>query len=447
VDEGSLELWPARDGVGVHAANGRINGRPVLAYAQNGAVAGGSVGGAEAALVVEVLRRSRDLGHPVISFIESAGARLQEGANALGAYGQIFYENVALSHRVPQISIISGTSAGGGCYSPALTDFVVMVKSANMFLTGPRVVQEALNEDVSPETLGGPRVHARNGVCDFVARDETDAAALARMLLRYLPQRAGEPPPSIPRARSPGEAPDRQVPASPRQVYDVRCVIRSIADAGELLEVSRQWAPNLVIGFAHVSGRAVGVVANQPKVLGGVLDIAASLKGARFVELCSDYGIPLVVLVDTPGFLPGTKQEAGGVISHGARLVRAFAAARVARVTVILRKAYGGAYIAMNAKSLGADMAVAWPRAEIGIIGARAAAKIVHRRELAAAPNPADTLDVLAARYARNHLSPSAAARLGLIDAVIEPRRTREVVARALTQAVRPPDRPVRPRA
>jgi acetyl-CoA carboxylase carboxyltransferase component len=435
VDDGSLELWPVQDGVSVLAASGRIERRPVLAYAQDGAVAGGSVGEAEAAVVVEVLRRSRDLGVPVISFIESAGARLQEGANALGAYGRIFYENVALSRKVPQISIITGTSAGGGCYSPALTDFVVMIESANMFLTGPRVVNEALNENVAAEALGGPRVHARNGVCDFVAVDETDAAALARLLLRYLPQRTGEHPPTVRRVESPPGRPDRYVPASPRRVYDVRGVVRSIVDGGDLLEVSPLWASNLVTGFAHVAGRATGIVANQPKVLGGVLDSAASLKGAGFVGLCSDYGIPLVVLVDTPGFLPGTKQEADGVISHGARLVRAFASASVPRVTVILRKAYGGAYIAMNAKSLGADMTFAWPQAEIGIIGARAAAKIVHRRELAVARDAARTLDRLASLYARHHLSPLAAARIGLIDSVIEPRRTREVVATALTQA------------
>jgi acetyl-CoA carboxylase carboxyltransferase component len=404
----------------------------VLCYALDGAVGGGALGEPESAVVVDVLRRSRRTGVPVVSFVESAGARLQEGPAALGAYGRIFFENVALSRRVPQISIITGTSAGGGCYSPALTDFVVMTDRARMFLTGPGVVNEVVHEEVTQEALGGPRVHERNGVCHFVVRDEPEAAALARALLTYLPHCAGQP--SMPAVAAPALGPDPsvEVPAAPRRVYDVRKVARLVVDGAQLLEVSPRWAPNLVTAFARVGGRVIGLIANQPKYLGGVLDIAASWKGAGFVTLCDDYGIPLVVLVDTPGFMPGTRQETGGVIGHGARLVRAFAGASVRRLTVILRKAYGGAYIAMNAKSLGADLVLAWPTAEIGIMGARAASKIVHRRDLAVARNPASRLDRLAAAYAQRHLSPMAAVARGLVDAVIEPARTRDAILAAL---------------
>jgi acetyl-CoA carboxylase carboxyltransferase component len=435
VDDGSLTITHKERGAGVLAARGRVDSRPVLCYAQDASVAGGSVGELEAGIVVDVLRQSRDRCLPVVSFVESAGARLQQGAQALGAYGRIFYENVALSRRVPQISIVTGTSAGGGCYSPALTDFVVMTQQANMFLTGPQVVQEVVHESVSAEALGGTRVHERNGVCQFVVVDDAEAAALARSLLRLLPHRPGERPP-IERAREPqGRDPAQEVPAAPRRVYDVRSVVRALIDGGELLEVSSRWARNLVTAFARIAGQPVGVIANQPKVLGGVLDIAAASKGAAFVDLCNDYRLPLIVLVDTPGFMPGTKQEAGGVIGHGARLVRAFAAAQVPRYTVILRKAYGGAYIAMNAKSLGADLVLAWPGAEIGIMGARAAVQIIYRHEIGRARDRMGRLERLADGYARRHLSPAAALRRGVIDAVIEPTRTRHELAAALSRS------------
>jgi acetyl-CoA carboxylase carboxyltransferase component len=434
-DPGSLALLPVADEPAVVAAAAAVEGRPVLCYAQDGSVKGGALGEPESAVVVDVLRRSRSSGIPVVSFVESAGARLQEGSAALGAYGRIFFENVALSRRIPQISIITGTSAGGGCYSPALTDFVVMTDRARMFLTGPEVVNEVVHEDVTQELLGGPRVHERNGVCHFVVGDDVDAAVLARTLLSYLPHRPGLPPPAIAPTGPLGPDPAGEVPADARRVYDVRRVARLIVDGAQLLEVSPRWAPNLVTAFARIGGRVVGLIANQPKFRGGVLDIAASWKGAGFVGLCNDFRIPLVVLVDTPGFMPGTRQETGGVIGHGARLVRAFAGAGVRRLTVILRKAYGGGYIAMNAKSLGADLVLAWPTAEIGIIGARAAAKIIHRRELAAARYPATQLDRLAGAYAQRHLSPLAARARGLVDAVVEPARTRDAILAGLAGA------------
>jgi acetyl-CoA carboxylase carboxyltransferase component len=431
-DRGSLRpLGPAaaRD-VGAVAALGRIEGRPVVAYAQDSRHAGGSVGTLEADVVVHALRHARGERLPVVGFFESAGARLQEGAAALGAFGRIFSESVALRGHAPQISVITGASAGGGCYSPALTDFVVMTKPSAMFLTGPKVVQEAVGEDIAAHALGGPRVHERSGVCHFVADDDAAAMAVVRELLHYLEVRAASPPP-------PGERPDpgRHVPARPRQVYDVRSVLGDILDAGRLLEVAPRWARNLVVGYGRLDGRAVGVVANQPRYIGGVLDVCASEKGARFVSTCERFGIPLVVLVDTPGFMPGSSQEAGGIIRHGAELVRAFSAATVPRLTVVLRKAYGGAYITMNAKDLGADLAIAWAGAQIGIMGARSAVQIVHRRELARDPRPKALADDLAVRYAAQHISAARALELGLLDAVIDPSETRSRLVLALALA------------
>lgn len=416
----------------VVAGSGLVNNRPVLCYAQDFSVAGGSVGEAEAELLVNLLRQSRRTRSPVVGFMESAGARLQEGVAALDAYGQIFHENVASSGVVPQISVITGTAAGGGCYSPALTDFVVMCQGSSMFLTGPKVVREALNDAVSPEALGGSRVHERNGVCHFVAGDEGQAIGIARELLSYLPRSAGEVPPRTAPHRPRQDPPGSKVPLAPRQVYDMREPIGSLVDDGRLLEFAPRWARNLVTGFARLDGHVVGIVANQPRVLGGILDVEASRKGTQFVSMCDRFGIPLLVLVDTPGFMPGMKQESAGVIHHGAELVRAFSAAKVPRVSVILRKAYGGAFIAMNSKSLGADLVVAWPRAEVGIMGARSAARILHRGQLIGSTDDDARLGALAAEYAQVHLSPWRAARRGLIDAVVSPNETRQAVVAAL---------------
>jgi methylmalonyl-CoA decarboxylase subunit alpha len=419
-------------GDGVVGGAGLVEGRPVFCYAQDASYVGGSLGEAHADTIVRVMRLARRSRTPVVGFVGSGGARMQEGMAALGGYGRIFRETVLMSGKVPQISIISGLSAGGGAYSPALTDWVVMTRDSSMFLTGPGVVRDALGEEVTAAELGGTRVHERNGVCQFVAESDVDGAHLARELLGYLPARNGEPVP----ARAPRPAPDwdpaASVPAEARRVYDVRDVARSLVDGGELLEVAPGWARNIVTGFARIEGRTVGVIANQPRYLGGVLDADSSQKGARFVSKCNAFGIPLVVLVDTPGYMPGTRQERAGVIRFGATLVHAFAEASVPRVTVVLRKAFGGAFITMNSKDLGADYVFAWPQAEIGVMGAKPAVGVIHRRQLASAEDPEATRERLAADYAHTHLSPEVAAREGYIDGLVAPTETRERLAWAL---------------
>ena len=420
----------ARDGDGVTAGAGRIGGRPVFCYAQDPSFMGGSLGVAHADSIVRVLHLAARAGAPVVGLIESGGARLQEGHAALAGYGRIFRASVELSTRAPQISIVTGVSAGGGAYSPALTDFVVMTDEARMFLTGPQVVYEALGERVSMEELGGPRVHARNGVCQLVESDLPDAMAATRELLGMLPQRfADGAAPLGPAAPAPSMAPDATVPAEARKVYDVRDVARAIVDGGRILELSGSWARNMVTALARIDGRPVGILANQPRNLGGVIDAVAAEKAAHFVDACDRFGLPLAVLVDTPGFMPGTRQEAGGVIRYGASLLRSFASARVPKVTVILRKAYGGAVITMNSRDLGADLVFAWPQAEIGIMAARQAVGIVHRRDLAAAERRDAALAELAAGYADEHLGAERAAAAGFVDEVIDPADTRERLA------------------
>jgi acetyl-CoA carboxylase carboxyltransferase component len=431
-DPGTLEPLEGRsETVGVEAGRGRVDGRPVVCYAQDSTIVGGSVGTAQADVVVRALREGRQEGIPVVAFLESAGARLQEGAAALGGFGRIFTENVASSGQVPQISVITGVSAGGGCYSPALTDFVVMTEEATMFLTGPRIVKAALNEDVTASALGGIRVHQRNGVADLVAADDHHAIALTRDLLAHLPQNASEPPPQWPAEPGLGE-PHAQLPERQRSFYDVRGIISALVDRGRFLEVGARWARNMVVGFARLEGRPVGVVANQSKHLGGVIDVNASQKGARFIRTCDAFGVPLLVLVDTPGFMPGARQESAGIIRHGADLLRAFAAASCTRVTVVLRKAFGGAFITMNSKDLGADVVFAWPGAEIGIMAASQAVGIVHRRRLRDASDAEALGADLAAAYAEQHLTATAAAASGFIDEVIEPADTRSSLAWAL---------------
>ena len=419
-------------GDGVVGAAGTVAGRPVYCYAQDQTFVGGSLGEAHADTIVRVMRLAGRAGAPVIGFVASGGARMDDGLHALGGYGRIFRETVALSGRVPQISIIGGLSAGGGAYSPALTDFVVMTKESAMFLTGPGVVREVTGEHVDATELGGPKVHERNGVCQFVAEDDLESTGLVRDLLAYLPQRAGEPPPHAPPADPPGGDPAAGVPKAARQVYDVRGVIAALVDGGALLEVSARWARNMVTALCRIDGRPVGVIANQPWFLGGVIDAAAAQKAAKFVRICNSYGLPLVVLVDTPGFLPGTKQEGLGVIRHGAKLLHAFAEAVVPKLTVVLRKAFGGGYITMNSRDLGADVALAWPSAEIGIMGPRQAVGVGHRREIAAAADPEAERDRLAAEYSSEHLTAEVAAREGFVDELVEPSETRERLAAAL---------------
>jgi acetyl-CoA carboxylase carboxyltransferase component len=442
-DPGSLQLirstvLPRREsrrsapGDGVVAGGGTVAGRQVFAYAQDQTFAGGSLGEAHAATILRVMELAERASAPIIGFIASGGARMEDGVAALAGYGRIFRGNVRLSGRVPQISVICGVSAGGGSYSPALTDFVVMTEESAMFLTGPGVVRDVMGEDVDAAALGGPRVHSANGVSQFVAADDRAAVSLVHDLLSYLPQRAGEAPPMAPPVDVFTVDPSSGVPATAREVYDIRGVIAALVDGGDMLEVSERWARNMVTALARIEGRSVGVIANQPWFLGGVIDATAAQKAARFVRTCNAFGLPLVVLVDTPGFLPGSRQEQAGVIRHGAKLLHAFAEAVVPKVTVVLRKAYGGAYICMNSKDLGADLALAWPGAEIGIMGPKQAVSVVHRRALAESDDPEGERDRLAAEYAEEHLSAAIAAEQGFIDELIEPYDTRRRLAGAL---------------
>jgi acetyl-CoA carboxylase carboxyltransferase component len=442
-DPGSLQVLRSRvvssrlgpraiPGDGVVGGTGCVGGRPIACYAQDGSYLGGSLGERHAETIVRVLSLAGRAKIPVVAFVESGGARMQEGIAALAGYGRIFRETVALTGIVPQISIVSGASAGGGAYSPALTDVIVMTEDSAMFLTGPGIVREALGEQIDAASLGGPRVHDRNGVCHLVERDELSAAARVRTLLGYLPSCAGDQAPQH-EARGP-ELPDPGVvvPVEPRQSYDVRDALRGIVDQDSLFELCPRWARNVVTTLARLDGRPVGIVANQPHYLGGVLDAEGSEKAARFVGFCDSFGLPLLAVVDTPGFMPGSKQEQAGVIRHGASLVRAFAAARVPKLTVVLRKSYGGAYITMNSRDLGADLVVAWPDAELGIMSARGAVGIVHRRELRLAEDPDAERVRLADAYAREHLVAHAAASSGFIDEIVEPAETRSRLAWAL---------------
>jgi acetyl-CoA carboxylase carboxyltransferase component len=428
---------PARAGDGVLAGAGEVLGRPVFCYAQDPSFMGGSLGEAHADSIVRVMELAGRAGAPVVGFVQSGGARLQEGHAALAGYGRIFRASVQLSRRVPQLTVVGGVSAGGGAYSPALTDFVVMTEDSRMFLTGPKVVRQALGEEVSMEELGGPRVHERNGVCQLVADTDLEAAGLARELLGLLPQVIGATPQRLDAIEPHGPEPDAPVPDEPRKVYDVREVARAVVDGGTLLELSARWARNMVTALARIDGRPVGIIANQPRRLGGVIDAAAAEKAALFVSACDRFGLPLVVLVDTPGFMPGVRQESDGVIRHGASLLRAFAGASVPRLTVVLRKAYGGAVITMNSKDLGADLVFAWPQAEIGIMAASQAVGIVHRRRLAEPDGDGHGASELAAAYAEEHLTADAAAASGFIDQVIEPSETRASLAWGLASLER----------
>ncbi|MDQ6774672.1 MAG: methylmalonyl-CoA carboxyltransferase [Actinomycetota bacterium] len=422
----------AQPGDGVVGATGTVEGRAIVCYAQDGRYHGGSLGERHADTIVRVLELARKGRIPVIAFVESGGARLQEGSAALGGYGRVFRETIRLGGVVPQISVVSGNSAAGGAYSPALNDLLLMTEDASMFLTGPGIVREALGEDVGAAALGGRRVHERNGVCHLVERDEAAAAERVRSLLSYLPSAAGQAPPrAVPRAP---ESPDpgAAVPTEQRRVYDVRHALDGIVDAGSRLELCPRWARNMVTALARIDGRPVGVVANQPRYLGGVIDAVASEKASRFVGFCNSFGLPLIAVVDTPGFMPGTRQEQAGVIRHGASLLRAFASATVPKLTVVLRKAYGGAYITMNSKDLGSDLVLAWPNAELGIMSARAAVGIVHRRDLAVADDVDSEIARLADVYAGEHLRAVAAASAGHVDEIVEPHETRARLAWAL---------------
>jgi acetyl-CoA carboxylase carboxyltransferase component len=419
-------------GDGVVGATGTVEGRPIACYAQDGTYLGGSLGERHADTIVRVLETAGRGGVPVVAFVSSGGARMQEGTAALAGYGRIFRHTVALTGVVPQISVVSGTSAGGGAYSPALTDLILMTEDAAMFLTGPGVVRDALGEEIDASSLGGARVHDRTGVCHLVEQDEVSAAERVRDLLRYLPSSARAQPPLAAAVEPSLADPAAFVPAEARRAYDIRDALSGVLDGDSLLELSPRWARNVVTALARLDGRPVGIVANQPRSLGGVLDAAGSDKAARFVSLCDSFGLPLIAVVDTPGFMPGSRQERAGVIRHGASLVRAFAAASVPKLTVIVRKSYGGAYITMNSRDLGADLVLAWPDAELGIMSARAAVKITGRRRLRSADDPEAELAQMESEYAHEHLLADAAAASGFVDEIVEPAETRQRLASAL---------------
>jgi acetyl-CoA carboxylase carboxyltransferase component len=427
VDPGTLHLLRTAVGDGVVGASGRVNGRPVFCWAQDGRFKGGSLGAAGGDTIKRTFALANRAGAPVVCFPESGGARVQEGVAGLTAYGAIFHAEATA--RVPVITVVAGACAGGAAYGAAVGDLTISAgEDAKMFLTGPRVIQEITREEVTAIDLGGVKVHSANGVIHLAASDDDEAAEYVRQVLSYLPSRLGETPP-LSAPRSPlGDDPGEVLPPSPRQVYDVRDVMARIFDAGEYLELCPRWARNLTTALARVEGMPVGVLANQPRYLGGTLDVAAAEKGAWFVDWCDRMRLPLVVLADTPGFLPGTGQEREGVIRYGAAFLRAFARASVPRVTVTLRQAFGGAHIVMNSRDLGADLTVAWSAARVGVMGARQAVEIVGRRELAAG---ADRM-ALETAYEIDQLDVAVTARAGFIDEVIEPSETRERVAQAL---------------
>ena len=424
-------------GDGVVTGIGRVDGRPVYAFAQDFTVFGGSLSETNAAKIVKIMDLAMRQGMPVVGLNDSGGARIQEGVASLGGYADIFLRNTQASGVIPQISAIMGPCAGGAVYSPAITDFTVMVEGTSyMFVTGPDVIKTVTHEEVTKEELGGAMSHnARSGVAHFAVADDRECLLLVRDLLAFLPSNNVDDPPrretSDPYDRE-DEALDTLVPALPNQPYDILDVVHAVADEGQFLEVHRHYARNIVVGFARLGGRPVGIVANQPAHLAGTLDINASVKGARFVRFCDAFNIPLVTLEDVPGFLPGTEQEFGGIIRHGAKLLYAFAEATVPKLTVITRKAYGGAYCVMSSKHIRTDVNFAWPTAEIAVMGPEAAVNILYKRELDSAPDPAALRAAKVAEFREKLANPFVAASRGFVDEVIQPRTTRRRLIAAL---------------
>ena len=427
-------------GDGVVTGFGTIDGRQVAVFSQDFSVFGGSLGEAYAEKMVKLMDLAERYGCPIIGINDSAGARIQEGVEGLAGYGEVFFRNVRASGVVPQISIIAGPCAGGAVYSPAMTDFIFMVEGiGQMFITGPDVIKTVTGETVTMEALGGAETHAgTTGVAHFTATDEDDLNEQVRLLLGFLPSNNLDDAPYFPPDDEPArESPDLDslVPESNARPYDMHDVLGEILDDGEFFEVQPRHAANLIAGFGRLDGHAVGIIANQPSVLAGTLDIAASIKGARFIRTCDAYNIPLVTFVDVPGFLPGTDQEYNGIIRHGSKLLYAYAEATVPKVTVITRKAYGGAYVVMCSKHIGADFNVAWPTAEIAVMGPSAAVGLVFRRELAAADDPAARREELVEQYEELFASPYQAASRGYIDDVIQPHTTRPWLITSLALA------------
>jgi len=451
LDEGSFEeigkfvMHRAKDfgldkeyylGDGVVTGYGTIHGRLVYVFSQDFTVFGGSLSETHAEKIVKIMDLAMKNGAPVIGLNDSGGARIQEGVVSLGGYADIFYKNTLASGVVPQLSAIMGPCAGGAVYSPAITDFILMVENTSyMFVTGPNVVKTVTHENVTSEELGGASTHsAKSGVTHFTAANEVVIIQQLKRLLSYMPQNCEETAPALP--YPPGQDESRPalntlIPDNANQPYDIREVIEGLIDAGSFMEVHQNFAENIVVGFARLAGRSIGIVGNQPAVLAGVLDINASTKAARFVRFCDSFNIPLLVLEDVPGFLPGTDQEWRGIITNGAKLLYAFCEATVPRITVITRKAYGGAYDVMNSKHIGADLNFAWPTAEIAVMGAKGAAEIIFKREIAQAENPAAKLREKVEEYQQKFATPYRAAHRGFVDEVILPSQTRQKLIRA----------------
>jgi len=425
-------------GDGVVSGYGTVDGRLVYVFAQDFTVFGGTLSEPNAKKICNVMDQAMENGAPVIGLNDSGGARIQEGVQSLGGYAEIFLRNTLASGVIPQISAILGPCAGGAVYSPAITDFVLMVKgTSHMFVTGPNVIKEVTKEDVSFEDLGGAMTHnTKSGVAHFAVEDDEACLAAIRRLLSFIPSNNVDDPPRV----TPTDSPDRMearlnaiVPAESNKAYDMKEIVRLVVDDGDFFEVHEHYAPNLIVGFSRLDGRPVGVVGNQPAALAGVLDIKSSTKGARFVRFCDAFNIPLVTFEDVPGFLPGTEQEWGGIIRHGAKLLYAYCEATVPKLTVIVRKAYGGAYDVMSSKHIRGDYNVAWPQAELAVMGAEGAVNIIYRREIEQAKNAASTRAKYVAEYNEKFANPYVAAALGYLDDVIEPQETRPRLIRALS--------------
>ncbi len=432
---GLEESRPYTDGV--ITGIGKIDGRKVCVYSQDFTVFGGALGETHGAKIHKIMDMATTMGMPIIGLNDGAGARIQEGVAALHAYGGIFRRNAQASGVVPQISVILGPCAGGAVYSPALTDFIFMVKdTSHMFITGPDVVKTVTGEDVTLEELGGALTHAtKSGVANFVLPDEKSCLDEVRYLMSFLPSNNMEEPPRI----LTGDDPERLcenlrdlLPSSPNQPYDMKKVITSVVDGGDYMEVHATYAQQITCGFARIDGHTIGLISNQPQILAGVLDIESSEKAARFVRTCDAFNVPIVTFVDVPGFMPGVDQEYGGIIRHGAKLLYAFCEATVPRISVVTRKAYGGAYVVMNSKSIGADLAFAWPTAELAVMGSSGAVEIVHRRDLAESSDPDTLRKQLIEDYEERYANPYIAAERGFIDDVIDPAETRRILSRSL---------------
>jgi propionyl-CoA carboxylase beta chain len=424
-------------GDGVITGVGYVDGRPVAAFSQDFTVGGGALGRIHAKKMCDIMDYAQKAGIPLIGINDSGGARIQEGDDSLSGYGQVFFRNVELSGLVPQISIIAGPCAGGAAYSPALTDFLIMTrKNANMFICGPEVIKAATGQTATMEEIGSASANASvSGNVHFVAEDDVQALQIARKLLSFLPPNNVVDPPHRPTPTvdmSPDPAVNELIPADPKAPFDVHDVIARLVDGGDFLEVHRDFAKNIVVGFGRVQGIVAGFVANNPAQKAGTLDIDSSDKGARFIRFCNVFNIPLVTLVDVPGFLPGVAQERGGIIRHGAKMLFAYAASTVPKLTFILRKAYGGAFLAMCSRDMGADAVYAWPTAEIAVMGAEGAVKILFKREISAASDPKAKEKELAAEYREKFASPYEAASKGMITDVIEPAQTRAILSMAL---------------